>query len=88
MITCFEPKPLVPLEGGGIALRASMFGATFLAPVRGVDASATMKLGLNKLPRSSNCQTLWEAHQLELALVLFLSHQLITCHSIELSVDT
>ena len=67
MITCFEPKPLSS-EGNGDDLRASMFGAAFLAPVpvrgQAVDAAAVAKLGLNKLPSSSNCQVLWEAPQL------------------------
>lgn len=66
MVTCFEPKPLP--ESSGDELRASMFGASFLAPapVRGqaVDAAAVAKLGLNKLPSSSNCQVLWEAPRL------------------------
>ena len=33
-----------------------------MAPVgKAVDAAAVAKLGLDKLPLSSNCQTLWEA---------------------------
>ena len=71
MITCFEPKQLNPAEGGSAVLRASLFGAAFLAPVRG-DGGTAMKLGLNKLPRSLNCQTLWEAQQVKLLLLWLL----------------
>ena len=56
LVNCFEPKQLP--ANSGQSLRASMFGAYFIAEPQKQDVTKT---GLSKLPDSDNCRTLWEA---------------------------
>lgn len=65
MVTCFEPKQLQPSsEGGGMLIRASMFGAALLpAPLQGSalpEPDSIKDVGFSKLPKSDRCQVLWE----------------------------